>query len=55
MRQQHAPATVPSQAECIQCLHLAFTVLYVRQVRLPLVADDLTARETADRNNHLGL
>ena len=52
MRQQHAPATVSSQAKRVQRLHLAFAVLHVRQVRLPLVADDLAARETADRDDH---
>lgn len=52
--QHHPPAAVPLQLELVQRVPFQHQlVLEVLEVRLPLVPDDLTAREASDGDNHL--
>lgn len=53
MREHHASAAVPFEAKSIEGVTLRkAVVLEKRQIGRPLVANDLTARETAYRDNH---
>ena len=52
--QHHPPAAVALQLELVQRVPFGDVfVLEVLKVRLPLVPDDLTAREASDGDNHL--
>lgn len=54
MRQKHATAAVPTQAQLVKSVALFVVFLKELQIRVPLVADNLAARKTAHRNNHAG-
>ena len=50
--EHHPSAAVPPQAELVHGIALGVVGLEEVQVGLPLVADDLSARETPNGDNH---
>eukprot|EP00414_Alexandrium_minutum_P004698 CAMPEP_0113821014 /NCGR_PEP_ID=MMETSP0328-20130328/1526_1 /TAXON_ID=39455 /ORGANISM="Alexandrium minutum" /LENGTH=109 /DNA_ID=CAMNT_0000788945 /DNA_START=186 /DNA_END=515 /DNA_ORIENTATION=+ /assembly_acc=CAM_ASM_000350 len=52
VREQHATAAIPAQAQGIEHLPLAHLALEHLKIALPLVPDQLAARVAADGDDH---
>jgi hypothetical protein len=54
--EHHSPTAVSLELESVEGVTFGHVVvLEVREIRLPLVTDDLAAREASDRNDHCWL
>lgn len=52
MSEQHAPAAIPLELERVKSISLIIVALEQSDVGFPPMADDLSARETANWDDH---